>query len=160
MNESRRILKMSHITCINDLCHMCEWVTSHASLCHVIYVNESCRIHQWVVSYTWMRHLTYINASCHVYWCAISRTSMRSCYMYEWVMSHTWMCHVMYTNQSDVRKRRRISHWNLKLRFVSRIEHKRVMSYIWMSHHISLDIIVVNMNESRKYKWVITFCLT
>ena len=46
MNESRHTL-----TCIVELCHACEWVTSHTWMGHVTH------------SHTWMSHVTHTNES-------------------------------------------------------------------------------------------------
>jgi len=41
---------MSHVTCMNESCHIYEWVMSH--------MNESCHTYEWVMSHIWMSHNT------------------------------------------------------------------------------------------------------
>ena len=69
----------SHVTYMNEPCHMCEWVMSHIWMRHVTYMNELCHIYEWVISHIWMSHVICMNESCHTY---------------EWVMSHIWVSHI------------------------------------------------------------------
>ena len=50
---------MSHVTCVNESCHMCEWVMSHVWMSHVTCVNElrSLAIYLHTTS-----HVTYMHA--------------------------------------------------------------------------------------------------
>ena len=75
----------SHVTYMNEPCHMCEWVMSHIWMRHVTYMNELCHIYEWVISHIWMSHVICMNESCHTY---------------EWVMSHIWVSHVTHMNES------------------------------------------------------------
>jgi len=70
---------MSHVTCVNESCHMCEWVMSHVWMSHVTHVGESCHMCEWVMSHMceWVMS-----------------------HMCEWVMSHIWMSHVTHMNES------------------------------------------------------------
>jgi len=88
MNESPHVhscampyIWMSHLTNINELCHLYEGVNH-------LHINASCRKLKWVTSHTsmshvtyWMSHLTYMNASCHVYgWVRERRRRLASNY--------------------------------------------------------------------------------
>ena len=50
------------------------WVMSHLWMSHVTYVNESCHICEWVMSHIWlslvvhmrMSHVTHMNESCQI----------------------------------------------------------------------------------------------
>jgi len=54
------------------ICHVTyAWAVSHIYISHVTYMNESCHIYEWVMSHIWIRHDTYglvmsqMNESCH-----------------------------------------------------------------------------------------------
>ena len=69
MSHKRR----SHITRMNESCHIYEWVMSHIWMSHVTYMNESHHTHEWVVSHIWIRYVKHMNEFCHTH---------------EWIMSH------------------------------------------------------------------------
>ena len=45
---------------------------------HVTYMDESCHIHKWVMWHIWMRHVTHMNESCHTYERIVWHIWMRS----------------------------------------------------------------------------------
>ena len=96
--------RRSHVTHMNESCHVYRLVMSHVWRSHVTHMNESWHIHDcvmyigtsvWmlrleptdkgVMSHIWMSPVTYSNESCH------------TC---EWVMSHIYMRHVTHINES------------------------------------------------------------
>ena len=133
---------MSHVTHVNESCHICEWVMSHIWMSLVTHMNQSCHMCEWVMSHIWMSHVTCVNEPCHTY---------------EWVMSHVWMGHVTHMNSSRVSwvcqlcvkasrhtykpvrehhtyEMRRVP--NLNKSHVTYLSHvcESVMAHIWLSH--------------------------
>ena len=84
---------MSHVTRMNESCHIYEWIMSHIWMSLVTHMNESCHIwtghvtYEWVMAHARMIHITHMNESCHTYEWVMSRMCM-SHVTYEWVMSH------------------------------------------------------------------------
>ena len=103
---------MSHVTHMNEPCHIYEWAMSHIWMSHVVRMNESCHIYKWVMSHIWMSHVTHMNESCHTYErvmshiCTSHVTHMNeSCRAYECVMSRrVWISHVSRTSKTCVNK--------------------------------------------------------
>jgi len=64
---------LSHVTCMNESCHTCEWVTSHVGTSHCTQIpkkasarkRESCHVREWVMSHMWLSHVKRKNESCH-----------------------------------------------------------------------------------------------
>ena len=73
---------MSHVTHMNESCHICEWGISHIWMSHVTHLNEWCHTYESIMSHTlctWIptnrnescptyerkHHATHMNASCH-----------------------------------------------------------------------------------------------
>ena len=86
------IIWMSHVTYMNESCHIYEWVMSHIWMSHVPQMNESCPTYEWVMS--------------HMYRCGVchSHQRQRSAFResYEYVMSHMQMSHVPHIWMSHV----------------------------------------------------------
>jgi len=57
---------MSHVTHMDESCHMYEWNMN---------MSASCHTHEWKMSHTCTKHATYMNDQCH---------------MYDWVMSPSY----------------------------------------------------------------------
>jgi len=60
---------MSHVTYMNESCHIYEWVMSHIWMSHVTYMNESCHIYEWVMSYIYILkcHVSHVSHVSHVW---------------------------------------------------------------------------------------------
>jgi len=136
---------MSHVTHMNESCHMYEWVMSHIWMNHVhtqewvmihvrmghgLHMDESCYSYEWAVVLTWMRRITNMNESCHTY---------------EWSMSHVWMVHVTRMNDPRHTYQSVMSHMcECVLAYTSEC----VLSHTEMSH------IVHKIASCHTHKWV------
>jgi len=54
---------MSHVTYMNESCHMYEWVTSHIWMSHVKKMNESCHVDERVMSRKRMSLVVWVSVS-------------------------------------------------------------------------------------------------
>jgi len=154
---------MSFVTCTNESCHICEWVTSHMTepwhtwmrndmsyknyrLCvsihtHVTHMNESCHTTHEKDSVTHVCVIYYLTESCNMCLTFMSRVTNESCH--EWVVSR--MSRV--TNES--RRVAWASQW--------------IMSHMWMMHGTH-DWFMAHMaegvtNESC-HEWVTSRCVS
>ena len=94
---------MRHVTCMNESCHMYEWVTSRIWISQVTHLNEWARnisrhTYEWVMSHVWMSHVTCMNESCHTH-------------SFEWVSekyitSHVWMSRITANHATSSWQRR------------------------------------------------------
>jgi len=159
---------MSHVTKLQELCRIYEWVMWHA-----------CMMYEWVMSHMCMSRVTHINELCHTWvsvWCMLRlwidhaphrdpcATNSFICvtrlmHIYDmthsyivWCMLRLWIGHVNYLNGSCQKYKGVVSHvceWGM-----SDIDLCVVcvplcgMSRVWMSH-------VTYLHEPcRTYKWV------
>jgi len=88
----------SHVTCMNESCHIHNWVmslfwTSHARMSHVTHTNEWCHTYEWVSSHTYEWFMSHIQLSR----VTLMKESHVRC---EWVKSHIRMSHVTHVNES------------------------------------------------------------
>ena len=118
---------MSHVTYMNESCHVQEWVMSHTGMSQVTCRNESCHLHEWVMSHTQMSHVTYTNESYHIYDWVMSL---------EWVTSHyVWYdCHVSWMIHVTVSRMSNITH---EACLFNESYHTCVMSLQWVISHMS-----------------------
>jgi len=94
---------VSHVTPLNESCHISEWVISHIYMSHVAHLNVPCD--KW-----WM--WSHVRSVCHTSeWVMphirVSRFTPRneSCHTSEWVMSHIWMRHMIDGGRGPTRAR-------------------------------------------------------
>ena len=124
-----RDLAVIQVTCINEACHMYEWVMSqvrdmsHVWMRHVTHMNEPCYMYEWAMSHVWMSHVTCMHEACH---------------MYEWVMSqvrdmsHVWRSHATCMNELDHTYEWAMSHvWMSNLTCMHEPCHDMTHSYVW-----------------------------
>jgi len=55
------VVRMSHVSSMDESCLTHEQIMPHAWMCHVACTNESCYIHERVTSHAWLRHVTSTN---------------------------------------------------------------------------------------------------
>jgi len=94
---------VSHVTPLNESCHISESVISHIIMSHVAHLNVPCD--KW-----WM--WSHVRSVCHTSeWVMlhirVSRFTPRneSCHTSEWVMSHIWMRHMTDGGRGPTRAR-------------------------------------------------------
>ena len=193
-----RVLCVTHDWHTPSACHIYyEWVMAHTWTSHVTHMNESCHIYEWVMAHIWMSHGTHGNTegvlcatlmrdippACHTTtheW-VMTHIRMRhvirmneSCHTFEWVMSHIWihMCALIHESYLCVYICIYIYiHIYIFFLYIHMYSHlcvtyplhvtrthmneswqtyEWVMSHAWMSQ-------VTHMNEScHTYEWVVT----
>jgi len=155
----RSYVWMSHVTHMNETCHIYErdmshiWtrhVVPHIWRSHVLHINETCQI--------WIRPVTYHCVLSQMF--PTSRSHV-TCVSYGRVMLHTWMSHVTHSHMAVfyctriplfvIRIMARVSHmdescctsewvmahiyiWMCFITHVSNIPESCRMCHIWMSH--------------------------
>jgi len=168
----------SHVTYMNEPCHMYEWVMSHVwmnrifkdipvavatAIRHAICMYQC--IHKYIISHAWMSHVTYMSEPYH---------------MYEWVMSHMWMNRIFkdisvlgaYGNVCINASRHACHMWTSHVTHMNESRHTcksvefqgssisgdccgtsyHLQMYTWM-HHVVVP--TVSTNEPRHtYEWV------
>jgi len=144
---------MSHVTHVDESCHICESVMNEACkhLCHTSspWAEPVLALWQWVMSHTSMSHVTCTKESCNTRiaqrtfdWnpCLLYVYDNESCHTCEWAISHRWMCFVMDLDESE---------WVMSSICMSHFTHVNEachtyewgVSHIWISH-------MTRMNES------------
>jgi len=150
MNDSYHI-SSSHVTHINESCHIYEWVMWHICMCdmwHTWHTDHVTSQQRPLRGSTRFMNDSYHISSSHV-------THMNeSCHTYEWVMSHIWMIHVTNMNESCHKYEWVVLHTDgvCTQQQLSRScrTYEWVMSHIWMSH-------VTHVSESCfTYEWVMS----
>jgi len=126
---------MSHITHMNQSCHMYECVMSHTDQ-NVGCLYISARTHTHARTHTnkriymlhiWMRRVTHMDESCHTY---------------RWVISHVWMSHVTHTNES----------WHTQIKIVACRSTLGARTHTHTHTHTHMQ--ASYMNEScHTYEW-------
>jgi len=123
---------MSHVTRMDESCHMYESVMSHIWMREVkTYVNESCHTYEWVMSHIWMSHITNMNESRHTN---------------ERVLPHTWMC----TSHRIRTPRGAVTH--------SYVWHDQFMFATWLIHMCGLTHSYVWHDSFIRVTWLIQIC--
>jgi len=139
----------SHVTHMNESCHIYEWVMSHTWMSHVTY--------EWVMSHIWMSHVTHMNESCYIYEWVMSHIWMSRvthmnvlCHTYERVMSHIWTSHVTHMNESCHTYERVMSP-----------TYERGMPCVWMGHvtHMNKSCVRVRVRDSESCTFVSNDCV-
>jgi len=61
MSHVTRVDQIVLYTCVTRPIHLCDiFLSSHIWMSHVTYMNESCHVYRWVASHIWMSHVTDI----------------------------------------------------------------------------------------------------
>jgi len=122
---------MSHVTHINEWCHIYEWVTSHLCMSHVTHTNESCHTYECFTSHIRMRIALaslvclHMHESCHTY--------MSHTYMSHTYMSHTYMSHIHVTHIPVTHKHVTHKTCHTYISFTQR--HEPCDTYEWVMSH-------------------------
>jgi len=117
---------MSHVTHINEWCHIYEWVTSHLCMSHVTHMNESCHTYECFTSHIRMRIALaslvclHMHESCHTY-------------MSHTYMSHTYMSHIHVTHIPVTHKHVTHKTCHTYISFTQR--HEPCDTYEWVMSH-------------------------
>ena len=98
--QSSRIVRMSHVTHMNEARDTYEWGTWHIWMSHVKHMHEARHTYEWVMSNIWMSHVTHVNQSCHTY----------EGIVWHMVKSRYTYCHVTHINKPCLIYKQTVSH--------------------------------------------------